>query len=296
MPLFAIMDNQSALKIVRIKLDKSASTMINQTFTEQAQYYEAHHDSIIPFYAGYNPSYNESFELDNFTDSGILIDAVKRNTAIPEWKPDEINIDHIKALFVGIGNPVASDAIALQTFNKKQILDTSKSFVMSLVGAANTFSKAEKVGFNIDEKLVAIIKDQKIYFRSFFKLRSIFNMNSHFQEATDQDLAIFSSHAAFSVAPGFDINAVADTPIRSKITLINRSGVLDAQRLPTLKAAAQKIDFPLATIMVGTDEKIVMPQTKKEIKALLDFLDEDIFTSEISQQIFKSNSKRPYNN
>ncbi|MGR4048627.1 DUF4868 domain-containing protein [Kosakonia cowanii] len=295
MPLFAVMDNQSALRIVRIKLDRSASTMIHQTFQDQTQHFESHHDSIIPFYAGYNPSYNESFELDNFADSADLIDAVNRNTAIPEWKPDEIDIDHIKALFVGVGNPVASDVIALQTFNKKQILDTSKSFVMSLVGAANTFSKAEKVGFNIDEKLVAIIKKEKIFFRSFFKLRSIFDMNGYFQEATDQDLALFSSHAAFSVAPGFNINAVADTPIRSKITLINKSGILDAQRLPTLKSAAQKIGFPLATIVVEAEEKIVMPQTKKEIKALLDFLDEDIFTSEITQNIFKSNSKRPYN-
>lgn len=294
MPLFAVMDNQSAIKIVRIKLDRSASKMIDQTFQAQQQHFESHHSNIIPFYAGYNPSYSECFELDNFLDSTSLIDAVTRNTAMPEWKPDEISIDHIKALFVGVGNPKASDVIALQTFNKKQILDTSKSFVMAIVGAANTFSKAEKVGFNIDDNLVAIVKGPKIYFRSFFKLRSIFDMNNYFQEATDQDLSIFASHAAFAVPPGFNIAAIADTPIRSKITLINKSGILDAQQLPTLKAAAQKIGFPLETTVSGNDEKIAMPQTKREIKALLDFLDEDIFTSEISQRIFKSNSKRPY--
>lgn len=294
MPLFALMDNQSAVKIVRIKLDRTASEMIDQTFGDQKSYFETHHDTIIPFYAGYNPSYNESFELDNFKDSEILIDAVTRNTAIPEWKPDEISINHIKALFVGVGTPNAEDCIALQTFNKKQILDTSKSFVMSLIGAANTFSKAEKVGFNIDDKLVAIIKNGKINFRSFFKLRSIFDMNIYFQEATDKDLAVFTSNEAFAIAPGFDLSAIADTPIRNKITLINKSGILDAQLLPTLKAAAEKIGFPLITREVDGNEKIEMPQTKREIKALLDFLDEDIFTSEISQQVFKSNSKRPY--
>jgi hypothetical protein len=294
MPLFAIMDNQSAIKIVRIKLDRTASQMIDQTFGDQKLHFEAHHDTIIPFYAGYNPSYNESFELDNFNDSSLLVDAVTRNTAIPEWKPEDISIDHIKALFVGVGNPNAEDCIALQTFNKKQILDTSKSFVMSLVGAANTFSKAEKVGFNIDDKLVAIIKNGKINFRSFFKLRSIFDMNIYFQEATDNDLAVFVGNEAFALAPGFDLSAIADTPIRNKITLINKSGILDAQLLPTLKAAAGKIGFPLTTREVDGHERIEMPQTKREIKALLDFLDEDIFTSEISQQVFKSNSKRPY--
>lgn len=294
MPLFAVMDNLSATKVVRIKLDRAASDMIHETFATQKSHFEAHHDSIIPFYAGYNPSYNECFELDKFADSEVLIDAVTRNTAIPEWKPEEINIDHIKALFVGVGNPKSQNCIALQTFTKKQILDTSKSFVMSLVGAANTFSKAEKVGFNIDEKLVAVIKGNKIYFRSFFKLRSIFDMGSYFQEATDQDLALFASNAAFEVPPGFNLNVIADTPIRNKITLINKSGILDAQLLPTLKSAAGKIGFPLKTTLTHGLEKIEMPQTKKEIKALLDFLDEDIFTSEITQKIFKSNSKRPY--
>ncbi|WP_213715728.1 Kiwa anti-phage protein KwaB-like domain-containing protein [Cedecea lapagei] len=295
MPLFAIMDNESAIKIVRIKLDKDASEMIDQTFGDQKLHFEAHHDSVIPFYAGYSPSYNECFELDNFADAESLADTITRNTAIPEWDPKEIDIDHIKALFVGVGKPKSKDCIAIQTFNKKQILDTSKSFVMSIVGAANTFSKAEKVGFNIDDKLVAIIKNGKIYFRSFFKLRSIFNMNVYFQEATDNDLAVFSSNTAFIVPPGFDLSVIADTPIRNKITMINKSGILEAELLPTLKAAANKIGFPLKTQVTQGQEKIEMPQTKKEIKALLDFLDEDIFTSEISQKIFKSNSKRPYN-
>ncbi|EAU3184231.1 DUF4868 domain-containing protein, partial [Salmonella enterica] len=60
------------------------------------------------------------------------------------------------------------------------------------------------------------------------------------------------------------------------------------------KKAAKKINFPLQTNLVSGVEKIVMPQEKKAIKALLDFLDEDIFTSEITQTIYKSNSKRKY--
>ncbi|HCR2012812.1 TPA: DUF4868 domain-containing protein, partial [Enterobacter asburiae] len=73
-----------------------------------------------------------------------------------------------------------------------------------------------------------------------------------------------------------------------------KSGILDAALLPVLKAAAEKIGFPLKIDNAGGHERIEMPQTKREIKALLDFLDEDIFTSEISQKVFKSNSKRPY--
>jgi hypothetical protein len=294
MPLFALMDDQSATKIMRIQLDNAANQLVSDIFKQQRDHFEAHHSTKVGFFAGYNPSYSECFELDNFADAAILIDAVTRNTAIPVWDPNQVGIEHIKALFVGVEAPQNNNVIAIQTFTRNQILDTSKSFVMQLLGSANTFSQAANVGFNIDDKLVAIINGNKIFFKSFFKLRSIFNMNEYFEEATDTDLDNFAKHSSFSLSQGFDIKIVADTVIRSKVTLINKSGVLNSQNLSVLKSAATKINFPLQTTMVGAIEKIVMPSTKREIKALLDFLDEDIFTSEISQKIYKSNSKRPY--
>ncbi|MBP1037371.1 DUF4868 domain-containing protein [Serratia fonticola] len=294
MSLFAVMNDQVASKVMRIELDKQSSSMVDGIFRQQKAHFELHHSTKIPFYAGYTPSYNECFVIDNFKESATLIDAVTRNTAIPVWDPTTVGMENIKALFVGIEAPQNNKVIAIQTFNKNQILDTSKSFLMSMFASKNTFSKADGVGFNIDDKLVSFVDDDKVYFRSFFKLRSIFDMNKYFQEATDQDLVNFTSNASFSVPQGFNMKAVADTVIRSKVTLISQNGTLTPNNIPIFVAAAQKINFPLQTTLVGNVEKIVMPQTKKELKALLDFLDEDIFTSEISQKIFKSNSKRLY--
>lgn len=119
-------------------------------------------------------------------------------------------------------------------------------------------------------------------------------MSNYFEEATDQEVNNFAMHNAFEVPSGFRLDTVADTVIRTKVTLINKSGTLNTQAISKLKNAAQKINFPLQTNFVGGIEKIVMPQEKKAIKALLDFLDEDIFTSEITQVVYKSNSKRKY--
>ncbi|EJJ8635579.1 DUF4868 domain-containing protein [Salmonella enterica] len=294
MALFALMDSNVATKILRIELDSNASSMINTIFNDQKLHFESHHSTVINFYAGYTLSYSECFKLSNFNESAALIDAVTRNTAIPVWDPKVIDVNHIKALFVGIASPQNNNLIAIQTFNKKQILDTSKSFVMKLIGSANTFSKADNVGFNLDDKLVAIINGSDIFFRSFFKLRSIFDMSNYFAEATDQEVNDFAMHSVFEVPLGFKLDTVADTVIRTKVTLINKSGTLNNQTISKLKKAAKKINFPLQTNLVSGVEKIVMPQEKKAIKALLDFLDEDIFTSEITQTIYKSNSKRKY--
>lgn len=293
MALFAVMDNTITPRIVRVELDRTASTSVTAIFQQQRQYFESHHNNKIPFYAGYDPKYDECFEIQNFADSASLLDAVNRPTAAPVWDPNQIDIDNIKALFIGVDAPTNPNIIALQTFNKKQILDTSKSFLGKFVASKTTFSKADSVGFNVDDKLVAIIENDKIRFKSFFKLRSIFDMTSYFSAATDKELNTFSQLSVFSTPQGFDLKVVADTVIRNKVTLINQTGMLTPQNLSIFKNEATKVNFPLQTTVVGGIEKIVMPSSKKEIKALLDFIEEDIWISGISGRRFKSSSKRP---
>ncbi len=119
-------------------------------------------------------------------------------------------------------------------------------------------------------------------------------MTSYFTAATDQDLDAFSQLPIFSIAQGFDIKNVADTVIRNKITLINQTGLLTPQNLALFKAEAVKVGFPLQTVVVGGVEKITMPSSKKEIKSLLDFIEEDIWVSGISGRRFKSVQNAQY--
>ncbi|MDH6990588.1 hypothetical protein QE672_12235 [Escherichia coli] len=81
MALFAVIDNTIATRIVRVELDATASTSVTAIFQQQRQYFESHHNNMIPFYAGYTPKHSECFEIQNFTDSARLIDAVNRPTA-----------------------------------------------------------------------------------------------------------------------------------------------------------------------------------------------------------------------
>ncbi|MFK8257689.1 DUF4868 domain-containing protein [Erwinia sp. AnSW2-5] len=288
MPIFAVMDNNTTHRIMRIDTDKKTDEKLIGIFKEQHAYFESHYDEPIEFYAGYKPSYSEHLYLKDFTESDDLIDAVRRNTGIPVWDPKTVPVEHIKALFVGIEHRANSDKIAIQSFNKGQILDISKSLWLS----GNVFTMASSTGFNIDDKLVAVIEKNTIKFKSLIKLRGIFNMDRYFTEATDADLASFCTNAVFKTDAGFDMKLIADTVIRTKITLINKSGILGEQ-ISKLKNAAQKVNFDLKTDISTGIEKIVMPNTKRDVKALLTFLDEDIFVAEVSRTVFKSTSKRP---
>ncbi|WP_426466573.1 hypothetical protein [Proteus mirabilis] len=291
MPLFALMDKDVAIPIVRIVTDKATDKKVTEIFQQQFEYFKSHYDQEIEFYAGYSPRYNECFFLDDFDEALPLIDAINRNTAIPKLDHKKIPMSGIKCLFVCTAFPNSPDKIAIQSFNKGQILNIDRSLWLS----KKTFSMMDGVGFNLDDKLVAVIEGKTIKFKSFQRLRSIFDMEKYFSEATDDDVKSFSQHCKFKTEVGFDLLSVADTVVRTKITLINNSGVLDID-LKKLKSAAKKVKFDLKTTTDASGvEVIAMPTTKKEIKNLLTFLDEDYFTSEISKTIYRSNSKRPVN-
>lgn len=184
--------------------------------------------------------------------------------------------------------PQVKDKIAIQTFSKKQILNESRYLWLS----KNSFTMSDLLGFNLDDKLVAILEGDKIKFRNFNNLRSIFDMSPYFAEATKQEISDFVNQPVFNIPVGFDLPALADNVIRKKVTLINKSKILVNHTVTEIKNAALTLSFPIKTTGSGSSEKIEMPTNKKEIKELLNFLDEDYFNSEITKQRFRSNSKR----
>lgn len=117
-------------------------------------------------------------------------------------------------------------------------------------------------------------------------------MNQYFALATKKDIDKFTKHSAFDVPQGFDMDLVADNVIRKKVSLINKSKILDTLSVDKIETAANNLNFPLITSGAGNTKKIVMPTDKKLIKELLDFLDEDYFNSELTQVRYRSNSKR----
>lgn len=287
MPLFAIMKKTSAVRIYRIETDKKTDTQIVALFKQQLLDFENDYPQILPYVAGYNPDSNECSIINSFAESALLLDAVKRSSAMPKWD-DTIGLDDVTALFMAPDYPTTKDKIAIQAFSKKQILQTSKYLFLN----NNVFSMSNLLGFNVDDKLVAVIDNQDLKFKNFTNLRSIFDMNQYFALATKKDLDDFIMHAAFDVPQGLDLNLVADNVIRKKVALINKSQILNLQSVDKIETAANNLSFTLTISGTGSAKKIVMPTDKKLIKELLDFLDEDYFKSELTQVRYRSNSKR----
>ncbi|AWK43080.1 Kiwa anti-phage protein KwaB-like domain-containing protein [Photorhabdus laumondii] len=297
MELFAITDTS---KIVRIVTDSETQKSVNALFKKQKEYFENNYTTSVEFSGGYITSPVEYFCIDNFDDVIGVLDAIQTPTSIQEWSPQEISIFNIKALFSGeITSSETEDNIKayLQCFDKRQIIDNKKTLFHSILQDKNTFKLSDSDGLIIDNKLTAILEGNKLKFKSFHMLRRIFDVDGYFKEATDDDLREFSNHDHFHISNNFDLTSLADTVIRKKVSLINKSRVLENYTVDALLAAANEngVVFDLDIHEDNGKRKIAMPQEKKHIKRLLCFLDEDYFTSQITQTLYRTNSKKKVN-
>ncbi|QSB60281.1 DUF4868 domain-containing protein [Klebsiella aerogenes] len=294
MELFAITDSEIPTRIIKIDIDAPAQTVVENLFRTQRSEFINEDIEEIEFCASYNVQDGEIFSINPFDDEIGIINAIERPDAVPVWDPDDVSVHYFKALFTGEpasnGNPTQ---VWLQCFDRRQIINNEKSFFQVVTQPGNRFSVSTRPGFSLSDRLTAILVGDKLLFKSFFMLRRFFNMEEYFNEATRDDLDNFIGNDIFHVENAEDFMTFADSAIKKKVSLIISSGILNDQPIENLIECAQKIGYQLGITNVNGDNKITMPNSKREVKQLLYFLDQGYFNSIITNELMLTNSKRP---
>ena len=294
MELFAITVSEIPTRIIKIDIDAPAQTVVENLFRTQRSEFINEDIEEIEFCASYNVQDGEIFSINPFDDEIGIINAIERPDAVPVWDPDDVSVHYFKALFTGEpasnGNPTQ---VWLQCFDRRQIINNEKSFFQVVTQPGNRFSVSTRPGFSLSDRLTAILVGDKLLFKSFFMLRRFFNMEEYFNEATREDLDNFIGNDIFHVENAEDFMTFADSAIKKKVSLIISSGILNDQPIENLIECAQKIGYQLGITNVNGDNKITMPNSKREVKQLLYFLDQGYFNSIITNELMLTNSKRP---
>lgn len=80
--------------------------------------------------------------------------------------------------------------------------------------------------------------------------------------------------------------------IRKQVTLVLESGILDKVRAATIARLAQKeANLTIKTTGTGRKCRLVMPDTRAELRKVLDFLLENYFQGPLTGTRFVANSK-----
>lgn len=245
---------------------------------------------LIPFDGKYKPDQGETLFIKEFDDIDGLEDAINNPLNIHEINPDIEDFERIKAIFSGYrADKEEKTIILIQNFEKRRIISTSG---ISIFHDKDEYIKIIGNGLTLDSKLTAILENKELKFNSFHLIKQIFDMASYYQEATDSDIDSFASLENIHVNKKTVLIENSDSWVRRKLWLISQSQILQKIPVTQIKAIAAEFSIELKTEKFNDEEKICIPEDKRELKKLLRFLDEDYYKSPLLNNGYISNSKR----
>ena len=283
--LFAACRMNGELVSRRVQLDGTIQDQIEEVFVHQAQTFFEGVDEEVPFDGRWKPDQHELLTVAVTPEAEILQETLNGNPIAVE-PLDIANFANagVKALFTSDGTNDAG-RVLVQLFTGGQVLD--RKITLFLQG--NSFRRLTVPAFTLASSLTFVIDNGLIKFKSFSNLRAILDVMEVYRDATDQELRDFADHGSLRVADLEDFVLTADQITRKLINAVVASGVLDDYTPTEIQEAAARTQLNLEL----EDGCIVLPAERREVKILLQFLDESRYNGPLTGRTYVTNSRRP---
>jgi Kiwa protein KwaB-like len=241
----------------------------------------------VEFEAGYKADEGEVVTLSPFElpDALSALTNATDATVLPPLNPaniDEVGVRAIAAVEWEGNDP---DLIAFQRIESRYVLREES---WRLMFAQGRFVRDDRPGLEIVERVDAILEDDTLHVVSWARAHSVLDLTAWMREATVTEMQAFFKHKKLALADGFTPEALADTAVRRKVASITDRNLLDKCSVQSLRQYAAKFELDIKV----SKGRIVLPATKKEFKAVLGLLDEDLLSFEPTDERWIVNSKR----
>jgi hypothetical protein len=268
----------------RIPVQAQVQAELEGLFDVQEQEFLAGRDEEIDFTGDWKPDSNQLLTIDDPGLSGLMTGTLGANPTIyPALDISSYQNAGVKAVFTE--SATTAGRILIQRFRTSQFLQKTG---ITLIFSNNVFNKLSEHGFSLDSRLTAILDGTVLKFHSFVSLRTIFTVQEHFTEATAQEVDTFAAHVSFHIENRAIFDSFMDERCRKLIKGICKSGILDEHDVVSIRAKATLVGIVIA----DNAGRLVLPNTKKELKAVLSFLEESVYKGVFSEDTFLTNSKR----
>nr|MCB7500520.1 hypothetical protein [Enterobacter roggenkampii] len=288
MALYAICRHAN-LVIKPVQLTPQIFGQVDGIFQAQEMTFMSGVNAEIDFTGDWKPDPDELLLLRGLPDAQTLLTSTQQNAvALQPLNAANFANEGVVGLFVSVGAG-PNQRLLLQNFGPQQLMAGPGKF--SLLHNGNVFRQITEPAFSIGNSLVATINAiGEIRFKSYPMIRRVLDVTPVFRAATDTEIAAFCAHGSLSVANAQSFTASADEGIRKQVMAISKSGVLNTYSVNQIYAQAQAIGFPVSIV----NGRIEIPSDRKSAKAVLSFLLNKIYLGPISQQLFITNSNRPF--
>lgn len=287
MNFYVLTGSRASARLLALTLDADSQEALSAMMAGLVGDVEA--ADHVAFEHGYKSDDGEIVSLSPFELSGPL--AVLTNAAdaavLPALNAADINEADVRAIVAVEWTGNVPAVIAFQRVESRYVLK-KEPWRWRLMFADGRFVRDERPGLEVAKRVDAVLVGNTLDVVSWPKAHSILDLTPWMRQATVDEMEDFFKHKKLSLAEGFNSDALADTVVRRKVASIADRKLLDKCSVQSLRAYAAEFDVELK-ISKG---RIVLPSTKKEFKAVLALLDEDLLSFDPTGERWLVNSKR----
>lgn len=238
--------------------------------------------------------YDEKFIIEKFELPQEIKDAIDRPDVVVPYK----NLDEqgktedgfeIKAILI-CGKNETGYYIAGQKFSPKQIV-LKKRFNIFL--DKDTFVEEErKFVISIDDSVDCIYTSEGLIFDNYRNANGVFDLSEYYRQASQDEVNEFINSNVLQIKDNKDLSKIfSGIAMRKKIAKI-----IDLGTLKDLSKIIENSKNVKIKIELNDDNtKIVLPTDKKELKAVMSFLSEEMYFGMFTKNTYVSNSTRQIN-
>jgi hypothetical protein len=277
----------------RVSVSSGLQASLSQQFLEQSQEFTAVDVRKRSFCGTYKPNKEEVVTINPFPTPPLLERAASNPQEFPDIQmPFTENGPLVKAI-LGVDDGVTSGKrrFFFQHFDKTHVLKPKKTFLFQ----SGMFHQLTDPGVTISDHLTAVIVGRELLFRSFQRTNQFLDLTAHFKEATDAEIKTLLRHPSFSKTDSDAILGACKPAMRKKFSAILFSKVLDHEKVTSdrIQRGAKKFGIALHIKVESGARKLVFPENTYEAMKLLQYLAEELFISDLTEQPCETNSHRP---
>ncbi|MEO5365461.1 MAG: DUF4868 domain-containing protein [Magnetococcus sp. WYHC-3] len=290
MNFFVLLHGEQGHAFRRLDISREIQEQLEPLFRQQEVDFLNGVDEVTEFNGGWKPDENEHLRVSSNPQAQAVAEVIRSNpTSVQAIGASELKPPLAKAIFTGEVGRYGVVRVLMQRIDPRKYLSPTALF--ALIAKQDRLVRLEEPVLSLDNQLLCVTTDDAIRFRSFHNLKMVFDLKDLYKEATDQDISALAGHEHIEVGDLSKLMANADTQVRKLLYSIKAEGVLDRHTPDAIKEAGSRLGFNLSV----TNGKLVIPQDKKELKALLRFLDDSIYEAELTGNRYETNSKRRMN-
>jgi hypothetical protein len=179
---------------------------------------------------------------------------------------------------------------AFKRLDKSRILDQT---VLRILWDRGTFDQLDGPGLTIAEGLDALYLGGTLYFNNDRTANGFLDLSAAFDEATEPQINDVMEQGILRYAGEGTIHDFVNSMNKRAISMLWRSGRLTDIQIPQIKDYAEEYGIQVRTDGSGAEERILVPETNKGFKQLLDLLNQNYFPGIFDGAHYVANSKRP---